>query len=192
MQARDTQKARLYRAEDACCWMKKDGRTAPDFPDVKAAERYINKLRNSAWAKRRWPKFQWQGPVSVQTGHGCNCSTSGNRITLSRWGYTYGVVLHELAHAIIARERRLYPGAAYHGREFCAVYLQLVQHKLGKPAADELRARFKAWGVKYKAKRILSPEAKARALANLQRFTRSPVRGATAAVAAACPPADRD
>lgn len=51
------------------------------------------------------------------------------------------------------------PDAAWHGREFAKLYLELVQRFVDPDAATELRGLYVEHGVKYRAKRVLSPEA---------------------------------
>lgn len=72
------------------------------------------------------------------------------------------VVLHELAHIIHNRlgsswgrgERKAeLSGGASHGWQFAAIFLDLVHFIIGKEAADQLKAAYKAARVRFRAKR---------------------------------------
>ena len=62
----------------------------------------------------------------------------------SDWAWRELVVLHELAHHIIALNS---PAAASHGPEFAAVYCRLVEWQLGGAAGLLLRAALDGEGV---------------------------------------------
>lgn len=48
------------------------------------------------------------------------------------------------------------PDAAYHSWQYCQIYMDLVRYCVGKEAADQVKAAFKAEGVKWKTPRKLT------------------------------------
>lgn len=122
------------------------------LPEIEA---YVWKLVKSAWFQRRW---SIPALPQIEDGRGSRRARGGmSRLQFPRWSRYEMVVLHELAHFVTIRTYGHY-GAAAHGREYCAIYLELVEHMMGTGAAADLRDAFKAHGVKYKPKRELSPE----------------------------------
>jgi putative metallohydrolase (TIGR04338 family) len=81
-------------------------------------------------------------------------------IKLPKWARTEWVILHEMAHWITDRAtvpradgrglwiRQYDPEHAAHGKEFAAVYLELVRLQLGAEATKALKAAYKANRVK--------------------------------------------
>lgn len=93
------------------------------------------------------------------------------RLRMPKFARNEWYVLHELAHYLVyLRELREGNKMQSHGWQFCQSYLDLVSFFLGVSAHDELRDSFRHHRVRYKKPRTLSPEARARAMANLARF----------------------
>lgn len=118
-------------------------------------DQYVRLLISLKWFQERWPIDFYP---EIKDGRGSQMA-KGNKWMLSFPNRLRCkmIVLHELAHFIVERHY----GArtkAWHSREFCAVYLELVQHEMGKEVATILRDAFKATGAKYKPKREISPE----------------------------------
>jgi hypothetical protein len=61
------------------------------------------------------------------------------------------ILLHELAHILA-------PLWSQHDRQYCEVYVFLVETIMGREVAKRLKAAFKAGGVKYRPKRQLTAE----------------------------------
>lgn len=69
--------------------------------------------------------------------------TSNHSINLPPWARNHYVILHELAHVIT------HPDLPYHGIEFCANHLEMVDCYLGPSQALLLRSTFAEHDVKY-------------------------------------------
>lgn len=152
---RDSRRQKLYNAERAAKWpdtMKQWGRGS--VPEMRA---YVDKLCRSAWFVRRWPQFRVYS-IQVRDGRGHRNATGGGGVVqMPLWARKEWVLLHEVAHCVTGTGHK-------HDWMFCANYLALVHHQMGKDAADELRAQFKFHRVKYtkpRAKRPMTEEQKA-------------------------------
>jgi len=69
-------------------------------------------------------------------------------------------MLHELSHLVVSLEHPR-SECAFHGWQFCQVYLNLVRNVLGPEAHDRLKGCFKEFRVKYtkpRAKRQYTDE----------------------------------
>ena len=75
------------------------------------------------------------------------------------WSRNEAIVLHELAHTICQRE---HSDATGHGWQYCAIYLTLTLHAMGREAHDVLKAAFKENRVRYTAPRKRKPMDPAR------------------------------
>lgn len=67
---------------------------------------------------------------------------------MPKWSRTAYIVLHEAAHSVT--DRKYGPESSAHGREYAAVYLDLIRFGLGKEAHAALLASFKQHKVKYR------------------------------------------
>jgi hypothetical protein len=132
---RDSQRSRVYAAENACSWAKY-GQTIPNNQLQAWAEQNI---LSKAWFRKR---FGDRYPA-IELGRGGGKAYTGlftaGRITLgvefrNAWG-----MCHEMAH-IISHDS--------HGPAFARNYLFLVEKVIGKAEADELKAKFKEHRVK--------------------------------------------
>lgn len=150
MRLRDTQRARVYRADNALNGI------APKLPEVHDVEVFVKRV----WASRRvaaaYPGAFKSGPPSVADGRGARHARGGvSRIVIPRWARNAGVVIHELSHTITRRHFGGQPAA--HGWEFCQVYLDLTLYMLGREAHDALKAAFKKEGVRWRPKKKRAP-----------------------------------
>jgi putative metallohydrolase (TIGR04338 family) len=133
------------------------------FDSLKDVQDWVDKICKSRWFKNRYPRHAYQENksqflinkgqgIKVLDGRGrtrANGSTRGF-IKLPVWTRSELHILHEIAHVVTSRytvNNRKLP--AFHGRDFCANYLSLVRHFLGKEAGKELKACFKKSRVKY-------------------------------------------
>jgi putative metallohydrolase (TIGR04338 family) len=148
---RDTQKQRLYAAENSV-FGNTTGDSAPplDFEDIAQIERYVDGLRITVWMREKYPAAT-RSKVRVLAGRGCNANALG--MTLATWGYRKWTVLHELAHTVTDRVHANDIDIAGHGREYARVYLALVRRFIGVDEYKKLRAAFKAHKVKYSARK---------------------------------------
>jgi len=136
MRPRDTQKSRVYRAENSCSWARFE-QTIPNHELQTWAEENI---LGKAWFRKRFGNVH----VTIELGRNGGVAYSGlftnNRITLgvpfrNAWG-----MCHEIAHIITPADG--------HGKHYARNYLFLVEKVMGKEQADELKAQFKANRVK--------------------------------------------
>jgi len=158
MKTRDSQRSKLYAAERVL--RPSDD---PEFTDIEQIQRYVARLVTSDWFRHEFGRHI--AVPRIEKGRGSNADGLGRRIRIATWGFTKMVVLHELAHCIISRGYWEHGGPwhhekhkpAAHGREFAAVMLKLVQHEMGVEEARILRQSYVQKGVKYRAKKTLSP-----------------------------------
>lgn len=164
--ARDMQREKLYRAERAAFDERRDD-------DLTLVECRVLIARAFEWARRvgltpdnRCLDFR------IADGRGCRNasagwggrSVGGWRITLPRWGRTPSVALHEAAHCLQPA------GSAWHGWQFAAIFLALVEEFMGPSHAANLQAHFTAGRVRFRRPRPstpLSPERRAILVAQL-------------------------
>lgn len=131
---RDTQRAKLYRAE----------RAVPhpaEFKTMDQCQAFIDQVLRSRWVATRWRKT-----LVALPGKGYSRAVAypdRGTIQLPLWSRSKLVICHEIAH-------HLTPSTyAWHGPEYAGVYLMLVKHVIGDEAYDALRASFKANHVRY-------------------------------------------
>jgi len=165
----DSQRSKVYKAEDRCFRLMQTGTTVDPIVSehtaiqVTAASAKIDGLNHCliqlerwishTWFRERWPNIT---KINLANGAGSRRATGtlwyGNtaRIKLPIFARNKWVMLHELAHVVTPKN-----GAA-HGREYCANYLLLVQHYLGRDVAKLLRHEFQRGRVQYKPKIVMS------------------------------------
>lgn len=129
---RDSQRARLYRAERGR--LGEPSVHAPPTMTMTEIRRWVGRLTRSSWWRRRFPGCRY---IAVRDGRGRrsaagqNCGHFGV-IKLPRWARNPLVVLHEVAHAVQPRR------TAAHGPEFARIYLDLVRRWIGPRTAVRL------------------------------------------------------
>ena len=146
---RDSQRSKVYKAEQSLPWWKDVDR----LETMEELQGWVDQLWQHRWLRRQFPSAPRR--VEVRDGRRRRFACAGTRtIWMPRWSRSKMIVLHELAHVCEGSESsRLRLITAWHGREFCAAYLALVQHYLGAEKATELRAAFKAHRVRFRPKR---------------------------------------
>jgi hypothetical protein len=164
MRVRDTQKSRVYAAEDAFRRLIDDRAIV----DRVAAWAFIEKVERDKWFRRTYGVWSFR----IKDGRGTRIARGGyGRLNLPRWSRTPVVMLHEISHNVTgAFECR---GGA-HGWEYCRAMLALVRHFLGREAHDKLRACYRERRVRYKRPRVLS-EGQRTALAQRLAAYRQPL-----------------
>ncbi len=147
---RDLQRQKIYNASDYARGSNPDLRK--NFIMLCDIQKFTNALTSTAWYRKRF------GVQQLKVG-ACRTDASARRCdSIIRFSETWRsmlTVLHEIAH--IARHSGT--GAA-HGRFFARTLLALVEHVVGKEAADVLKKEFKRERVKYLPRRVLSKETK--------------------------------
>jgi hypothetical protein len=115
---------------------------------LKAEEEYemvddfLARIQESRW-------WQAQGYRLVKRNmlyKGTRWSRGGKgKVHIARGAFNRWIVLHEVAHVLQPAD------TMWHGREFCAIYLKLVERWIGKAEADALRAAMVKHKVKHRA-----------------------------------------
>lgn len=151
MRPRDTQRAKLYRAEREAL---------PGFqalpgqePSVEECSTFVKKVWGSAWTKKHFRRA-YAFPVPwIKDGRGTTWARGSlHHLSLPLWARTKPVMLHEIAHSLtIASE------TPAHGPRFAACFLALVRHFLGAEKAALFKAAFRKHHVRTRPKRKMSP-----------------------------------
>lgn len=176
MKVRDSQRQKVYDAERLVPWDRK-------FASIEECKAFVDKVTNSPYVVKHYgserkivvddprpclthkvahcgacvttARVRKAPDVTVRAGRGSHASP-WNGVTLGKHHYNELIVIHELVHVLVGSE-----GGAWHNWRFCATYLDLVRHAIGKETHDELKAAFKAHRVKFtapRAKRELTEE----------------------------------
>jgi putative metallohydrolase (TIGR04338 family) len=166
MRERDTQRSRVYK----CDWAMEP--LSKPLPAVRDVERFVKKVFNSKRVQAAFPKAcRWSRLPTVGDGRGRRRAFGWEGgIKIPVWARTDFVVIHELAHTITMREGNR---EAFHGWQFCSVYLKLVLYLLGREAHDALKAAFKANRVRFTEPRKhkpLDPERRAALISRLATY----------------------
>ena len=162
---RDSQRAKLYRAENECWPVRtriKNGEAVPEIPweDVRAI---VGGITTSDWWYQRLgygkvPEAADRHSVYVGDGRGGTWARAGGYgIKLPRWARQLPVILHELSHVLTGIRYRRVDHAA-HGREFAKTFLEMVTRWMGPDEAARLRECFRKNHVHWVEKRKMSEE----------------------------------
>lgn len=144
---RDSQRQKLYNAED---FLRTEGKKMPTVPEIEA---YVQDLVSSAWFRKRYPSLAHTG---IKVGDGRRRSTAcaswlRRQISMPKWSRVESIVLHEVAHLCTNEIHGTL--VASHGWQFASILVELVQHQMGKRAADGLKESFRNHRVRYTAPR---------------------------------------
>ena len=141
--ARDSQCSKVYKAERTLPQHSQNGMSIEDVRE------FVDKIMDSRWLKGKYPDAYEYGKVVVKDGRGRRkAGGCHSYITMPKWSRSKMIVLHELAHAITERECG-YPPVAWHGREFCSIFIALVRRWMGKDVGRDLKAAYKKYRVKH-------------------------------------------
>jgi len=168
MKERDTQRAKLYRAEEAAL-----KRLCKPLPTVQDIERYLREQSQLKPLRSRYGMAvdvtDW--PLEVSDGRGRRRARAydTHTIAIPLWARNNWLVLHEWAHIVHSRLGKEWRwtrcregigsrsaelrGGAPHGWQYAAVYLDLVRFCIGKDAAEALKVSFKERKVRFKPRR---------------------------------------
>lgn len=152
---RDNQRSKVYAAERTTS-MWKAGHASP-MKHMDDVTKFVAKVLNSkAWLKLTDRAYM---PDLKDGRRNTRAHGGANELVFPRWSRYPLVILHELSHCAVQRIYYWHE-PAFHGPEFCAIYLKLVGRFMGREARDELKAAFKAGRVRTrrKAKRSFTPE----------------------------------
>lgn len=140
---KDMQRERVYAAERSMPWYVKDHR----FETVEQAQEWLHeRVLALSWFRARWPSVVHVRVEAKHHGLATAQPTLG-LIRMPRKQLSKAIVIHELAHLCASREE------AWHGRDFCLVFLELINRCLGYAEGDQLRDAFIKHRVKFHAKR---------------------------------------
>lgn len=149
--ARDAQKSKAYAAESHL-----PDRWTNIFGSNADAQAWVDNILADRWFRQRW---QHPRRLHVATGRNLNGRSFGGTVTLSPAGRNPVVALHEIAHEVVGADYRVPDARASHGPEFCATFLFLVEHYIGKEAAGLLREGFRVNKVRYRVPAGLVPRS---------------------------------
>ena len=131
---RDSQRARLYRAEGEV----DSGRR---LPTVERMQDYVDALCAADWFLARWG----MQAIEVRPGYGHRRATADEHgvLQMPKWARTELVILHEVAHCLTPRT------CAAHGAEYAGVLLALARRAMGPATAQRLEDAFARQRVRW-------------------------------------------
>jgi putative metallohydrolase (TIGR04338 family) len=131
---RDSQRARLYRAEGEV----DSGRR---LPTVERMQIYVDALCAADWFLARWGTQA----IEVRPGYGHRRATADEHgvLQMPKWARTELVILHEVAHCLTPR------ACAAHGPEYAGVLLALARRAMGPATAQRLEDAFARQRVRW-------------------------------------------
>ena len=136
--ARDSQKAKLYRAE------RDDISKGRTFKDICETKKFVAKVISSKWSQKHFLNYM---SIVVKDGRGTRIARSyGDVINVPVWARNELIVLHELAHSLRIGSNSEHSS---HGWLFCNTFLKLVKHFMGKETHDKLKQSFKKHKVRF-------------------------------------------
>jgi putative metallohydrolase (TIGR04338 family) len=141
---RDSQRARLYRAEAEV----DPGRS---IPTVSLLQAYVDELVGNRWFEDRWGARVFE----VRPGHGHRRATADDHgvLQMPRWARTELILLHEVAHCLAPA------GCAPHGPQYAGVLVCLVRRRMGLAAAQALEDAFVRQRVRWSPVLVPGPVA---------------------------------
>jgi len=139
---RDSQRARLYRAEnevDPGC----------DLPTVATMQAYVDWVAAAGWFTDRWGDRSFE--VRPGYGHKRATATRDGVLQMPRWARREMTILHEVAHCLTPED------FAAHGGEYAGVLLALVRRAMGLGPAQALEDAFERHRVRWSTAALLHP-----------------------------------
>ena len=124
---RDSQRARLYRAEGGVD-------TGRRLPTVAKMQAYVEEIVGADWFLARWGERAFE----VRPGYGHRRATADEHgvLQMPKWARTELVLLHEVAHCLTPRS------VASHGPEYAGVLLALARRAMSPGTAQALEDAF--------------------------------------------------
>ena len=153
VRARDSQRARVYRAESAV--------PSSPLPGLPACESFMEKVVGSLWWAARFPECDLGRLPRLRPGNGARQAfyredPDGPTITLPRRYRTKGVVLHELVHWALA----LTPDLPNHGSTFARVLVDITAEFYGPDRVALLETAYVEQRVKIGAPARLTSDGR--------------------------------
>jgi putative metallohydrolase (TIGR04338 family) len=136
---RDSQREKVYRAEKVL------EKGEIKYETVQECEQFLRKVFSDPWFKKQWPKKM---AFRVYDGRRRRSACGWGSIytcymKLPRHARTNWIILHELSHGLQP------PNTAWHGPEFCSIYVRLVHQFVGEQVFHELTRSFREHRVRY-------------------------------------------
>ncbi len=124
---RDSQRARLYRAEG-------EVDTGRRLPTVEKMQAYVDQMAAADWFLARWGERAFE----VRPGFGHRRATADEHgvLQMPKWARTELVVLHEVAHCLTPRT------VASHGPEYAGVLIALARRAMSPATGQSLEDAF--------------------------------------------------
>jgi hypothetical protein len=141
MRPRDSQRSKVYRSEQMLV-----DQAEIAFPRMADVEGFLNDLMNTQWFRNHHERKR---EMYLADGRGASRARGGPRanggvyLKLPRRYRSRIMILHELSHGLQPL------GTAWHGPEFCRIYLDLVAEFCPAKDYHALRAGFDKNRVKY-------------------------------------------
>ena len=165
MAKRDTQKARIYKAEHTATDLYSGNHFKQTIPTAEL-QNWVNKVMARKAIRSRWGRRH----INVGLSRGGGKAWSTGYITLGVGARNEWYILHEIAHCLTWRHDEWAP----HGPEFAGVYLFLIRTVIGDDAAKVLLAQYRKCKVRRNTRGI--PKAGTHAVVTVRNVKRSPVR----------------
>lgn len=139
---RDSQRKKVYTAEEILKPI------SAKFNSIEETRSYVDRVTMSHFYQHQWPAASWS--IRVRDGRGTRIARGGRRgINLPLWARTEYVCLHEIAHCVVPD--------AKHNWQWAQVFLQLVEHFMGKQPAEILKQSFITHKVRFRAPQKRTP-----------------------------------
>lgn len=150
---RDSQRARVYRAESAV--------PSSPLPGLPACAAFADRVVGSLWWTARFPTLGLDGVPRLRPGNGARQAfyredPDGPTITLPRRYRTKGVVLHELVHWALRDE----PDLPNHGSTFTRILLDATAEFCGPERAARLAEAYRSERVRVGAPAQPGPDGR--------------------------------
>lgn len=131
---RDSQRARLYRAEG-------EVHAGRRLPSVERMQAYVDALAAADWFLDRWGERAFE----VRPGFGHRRATADRNgvLQMPKWARSELVLLHEVAHCLTP------VACAPHGPEYAGVLLAVARRGMGPATAQSLEDAFARQGVRW-------------------------------------------
>ncbi len=139
---RDSQRARLYRAEN-------EVDAGRPLPTVATMQAYVDGVAAAGWFTQRWGDRSFD--VRPGYGHKRATATREGVLQMPRWARREMTILHEVAHCLTPETY------AAHGCEYAGVLLALVRRAMGLGPAQALEAAFGRHRVRWSTAALLLP-----------------------------------
>jgi putative metallohydrolase (TIGR04338 family) len=157
---RDQQRSRVYRAEDLA--MKCLGASNERLEAIEQVQAYVVRLMATEWFRRTYHPRPLYIQVTDGRGRRSACAMGSNRICMPRWSRSELVILHEVAHCLLAVDYSRSRECGAHGWRFAEIYLALVRNRMGTEAERALREAFRKQRVRYTEPRVITEEERAK------------------------------